>query len=279
MMKRILALLIAGCVLASGVAGCTSARDDSGKIRVPTLVPVNEVQVGDCMLSGLSDGTIKQLPIVPCDQPHVGQFFCITPILTTNYPSEDDASREALENCVPKFLEFTGGSYYAATDYDFEWVIPTEAAWVKGPRVIRAIVRRVDSTPLTGDLKGTMTGLPHVVGWPRVGDCTADISSDKWRGGVELVPCSSPHYYEVFASETVGVPPATDAELKERATTFCMNEYTKFSGVPFVASNGLTMFPVTISVEGWKSSPNHDASCWVGKRKGGMVGSLKDSKK
>lgn len=279
MMKRALALAATLCVVASGLAGCAQVRDRSGKITTPTVLSWSESEVGDCIANEVKEGALLKLPFVPCDQPHVGQVFCIASMPETEYPTDEEAGRDAHSECLPRFKSFFGGSYYAATDYDYTWIIPDKVSWAKGSHLIRAVLQRVDGAAFTGDLEGTMKGLPNVVGSPDIGQCTAKPVPGKWRGGLGIVDCNASHYYEVFAAQRLTTQPTSDAELKAQSDAFCKTEYKTFTGVAFTGAGGLVILPIHPSVEEWARTPFPEISCFVGKIAGGVVGSLKGSMK
>lgn len=279
MTKRTLAVLAAVVLALAGLAGCSSARDSNGNITAPTTLKWNEVKAGDCVSSIPTADSIDKLPVVPCKTPHKAQLFCAAELPAGSYPTQDQVQLTVLTSCLPTFKTFFGGSYFAASDYELTWIYPDQTAWAKGSHTVRAMVDRRDSADLTSDLKGTMTALADVVSVPGAGQCTGDPSSKKWNdGGVEIIDCAKPHYYEVYGTQPVTAKPASDAEIKAAMTTFCKDQYATFMGIDYDKGT-MSIFALYPHVDTWDNTPNRSIVCMVGTDTGDLTGSLKDSKK
>ena len=279
MTNRALALLAAACLALTGLSGCSSARDADGNITTATTLKWSEVKEGDCVASIPSADSIDKLPVVPCKTPHKAQLYCAAELPAGSYPTQDQVQLTVLTTCIPVFKTFFGGSYFAATDYELQWIYPDTTAWAKGSHTVRAMIVRRDNADLTAGLKGTMTALANVEAEPAVGQCTGDLSNTKWNdGGIEILDCAKPHYYEVYAAQVVTAKPASNAEVKAAMTTFCKDQYVTFMGIEYDRGT-MSIRPIVPLVEAWEGTPYRSIECLVGTDSGGVTGSLKDSKK
>ena len=78
---------IGGIIALAAVAGSKDvSRTADGSVTKAGNVSPNNVRVGDCLkLSGFT-GTVKTLPVVPCDQPHNAQAFANVTVPGSSYP-------------------------------------------------------------------------------------------------------------------------------------------------------------------------------------------------
>ncbi len=280
MTKRALAGLAALGLALAGVAGCAASGGPAPRvITSATTLALADARVGDCVGSVPKSQAVALLAAVPCSQPHEAQVFCAPTLTATAPPSPDQLQFQVLTDCLPQFKTFFGGSYFAATDYKLNWFLPDEAGWTSGSRAVRVVVVRGDGVAISGDLKGTMTALPNVVGVPTDDQCTGPLTGTSWNAdGVEIIDCAKPHYYEVYATLPVTTPPTTDDQIKAAMSEFCTSQYQTFTGAAY-DKGGLTIRPFYPSVATWPSTPFRTITCLLGSDAGGITGSLKGSKK
>jgi hypothetical protein len=280
MYKRALTLVAVATIAVTGLAGCSSARDSSGKITKPTTLKWGDLQAGDCVAGTASEDSIEKLPVVPCDQTHKAQVFGVATLSGFAYPTDDEVQAQVLDQCVPTFKTFFGGSYYAAVDYKLTWIQPDKSSWTSNTRTVKCMTRKQDDGDISADLKGTMTGLANVVSNPEVGACTGDVANAQWNDdGVEIVDCAKPHFYEIYAAEPMTtIKPASDNDIKTEVTTFCKAQFESFVGLSFDSST-LDVRSNHPSMSSWDATSKHDIQCMVGSDAGGITDTLKGAKK
>lgn len=127
------ALLIGAGVAVGAISGGTSSLD---------------VKAGDC-LRELPTGTrIVTVPVVACDQPHVGEAYALLEIPKGGFPG--GAAVEAFtQNCDAALQRYAPGAY-ADDSVGIYTLYPTRLSWSFGDRVVTCIA--VTETPRTGSI-------------------------------------------------------------------------------------------------------------------------------
>ena len=143
----ILALVVVGLV-AGGTGGGndpTTSLADSGDVNVQRLAP------GQC-LNGLKEGSaIRDLPAVPCAQPHEGEVFAVFDLADGDFPGDDKVAQLAEDGCVDRLKPYASK---AADDPDVEiyFLHPTSTSWRLGDQGV-ACVAMSSTGKVTGSIK------------------------------------------------------------------------------------------------------------------------------
>lgn len=148
-------LLGAALVAVLLTAGCGGApRNDAGQVTAPATTDAFQVKVGDCT-GDLSTGTVSDVGLIPCDQPHYYEAYASKQMTDTTYPGETDTQDQADTFCADEFKPWMGKSiddskYGAGVRYFY----PTSSSWEMKDREILCFVGSSDGT-IKGSLKGT----------------------------------------------------------------------------------------------------------------------------
>lgn len=128
------------------------------------------------------------------------------------------------------------------------------------------------SGPATPTASPTAPGAAQL----EVGDCTGDLDlSGASISGVQAVPCSEPHFYEVHAVVPVTgeVFPGPEA-LGEQAKAACTDSFADYVGVAQPYSRYAAAY-LAADEAAWAAPENRVITCLVGSADGGLVGSAK----
>lgn len=268
-----LALTLAGCTpTAVGGPGSVAApgTESSAASSTPTA-PVTVLKVGDCTGPvDLTGASISSLPAIGCDEPHYYEVHGVFPITGDTYPGAATLGDQAATACAPSFLAYVGvepeyGRYASA------YIAPDPAAWVVQEN--RAI------TCLAGSAEGGLVGSAKgdVLVFPKKGQCTGPQNVPVLE--VEIIDCSAPHAYEVFAAKDADAKDAPTKEEEDKLfTSVCQAGFKDFVGI----DAGKSKYEVTYFLAGadvWKKVADHRIVCSAGSPKGGITGSLEGVKK
>ncbi|MCA0295461.1 MAG: septum formation family protein [Actinobacteria bacterium] len=112
----------------------------------------------------------------------------------------------------------------------------------------------------------------------RVGDCLDKLPSES-ADALPLLPCSSPHYWEAFATSTLTASdfPGNPA-VKEQAQQACDAEFEPFIGLAAKKSK-LDLTMLTPTRETWTQAGDREVVCLVGSSTGNITGTLKGAAK
>jgi hypothetical protein len=264
-----LVLSLAGCTPAGGptVAGPGPASTQPASSAQPVAV----LKVGDCTGPvDLTGASISSLPAISCDQPHFYEVHGIFPIAGDAYPDPGVLPEQAKSECAPSFVDYVGvapeyGRYASA------YIAPDAAAWiVPENRMITCLVGSADGG-LVGSAKGD-----YLI-FPKTGQCTGPQNVPALE--VELIDCSLPHSYEVFAAKKVdGKTAPGKTELDKLFASVCQAGFKDFVGI----DAGKSKYEVTYflaATEVWPKVADHRIVCSAGLPGGGIKGSLKGVKK
>lgn len=110
-----------------------------------------------------------------------------------------------------------------------------------------------------------------------VGDCLGDLAKTSIEN-VQLIPCSSAHYWEAYASMNLaGASIPAENEITQQADQFCVTEFEKFIAIPADQSEYAWSY-LYPSEETWNSG-DREITCLAGLDSGGVTGTLKGIKK
>lgn len=114
---------------ALGLAGCTAEgpRNSAGQVTAPVPTDVFSLQVGDCT-GPLTSGTVGQVTLVPCAQPHAWEVFAATELQGDAFPGAGKVQDQAEEFCNDQFKVFVGVAVNKS-EYHLTVLQPTKQTW------------------------------------------------------------------------------------------------------------------------------------------------------
>ncbi|MCW5954553.1 MAG: septum formation family protein [Propionibacteriaceae bacterium] len=135
---------------ALGFAGCSAEgpRNSAGQVTASAPTDAFSLQVGDCT-GPLTSGTVGEVTLVPCSQPHAWEVFAATELQGDDFPGAGKVQDLAEEFCNDQFKAFIGLSV-SKSDYHLTVLQPTKQTWNDaGDRQV---------TCLAGDGEGKIEG-------------------------------------------------------------------------------------------------------------------------
>ena len=147
-MSRI--VVAAAAALALGLAGCAAEEPRSPSGQVTTSVPTDafSLQIGDCT-GPLTSGTVGELTLIPCAEPHAWEAFAATDLQGDEFPGAGKVQDQSEEFCNDQFKAFIGVSV-GKSKYHLTVLQPTKQTWNDaGDRQV---------TCLAGDGEGKIEG-------------------------------------------------------------------------------------------------------------------------
>lgn len=143
---------VAGIVLAAVIGAVasstgndpTASSSDTGDVNVQKLTP------GQC-LNGLEESsTIRNLPVVPCSQPHEGEVFAVFTLTDDDYPGDDEMAQKAEDGCGER-LETHAPKAADDPDLVVYFLHPTRSSWRLGDKGVTCV-----ATYSTGKVTGSI---------------------------------------------------------------------------------------------------------------------------
>lgn len=126
----------------------TSAAED------PEQVHALDLNVGDCLTDETSEGSIEEVGVVDCAQPHTGEIyhgFDVAEGPDGQIPDTIDADAE--NGCVDAFAGFVGVPWEQSV-LGISWMQPSPDTWEAGDREVLCVVLE-DGVDTTGSLEGS----------------------------------------------------------------------------------------------------------------------------
>jgi uncharacterized membrane protein len=140
-------LVVAGIGSALLRASDTDSPATTPALPTPSsgaVVGATELAVGDCLILP-SEDEFSDVRALPCADPHDGEVIYTAAHPGTAYPSNDEFSAYADQNCTPAFKTYTGSAYDDQDVLDIGWFTPTSGGWDDGNRTVTCYL-----TPLAG---------------------------------------------------------------------------------------------------------------------------------
>ena len=146
------AVLFAGLLLAGGCSdgGPPAAAPDTS--TTATSADAFAVGVGDCVDATTGSGEVTGVPVVSCDEPHVGEAYAEVRMTGSGSFPGEDAVVESARGCEAPFERFVGVSL-AGSQLQVTYFHPTPESWRMGDREILCIVSD-PAGPVVGSLRG-----------------------------------------------------------------------------------------------------------------------------
>lgn len=135
------------------VAALTSGNDpnDPASLADGDDVKVQQLTTGQC-LNGLEESSaIRNLPVVPCTQPHEGEVFAVFELTDGDYPGDAEVARLAEDGCVDR-LESSVPKAADDPNLEIYFLHPTRSSWRLGDQGVTCVA--MSSTgKVTGSIK------------------------------------------------------------------------------------------------------------------------------
>jgi len=126
-------------------------RNTAGEVTASAPADAFSLRVGDCT-GRLTTGTIEQVVLVPCAEPHSWEVFGTTDLDGDKYPGAGAVQDEAEDFCNARFKAFVGLSV-GKSDYDLTVLQPTRQTWTSaGDRAVTCLVGK-DGGEIEGSLE------------------------------------------------------------------------------------------------------------------------------
>lgn len=132
----------------SAASGTSAAAED------PEQVHSLDLNVGDCLTDETSEGSIEEVGVVDCAQPHTGEIyhgFDVAEGPDGQIPDTIDADAE--NGCVDAFAGFVGVPWEQSV-LGISWMQPSPDTWEAGDREVLCVVME-DGVDTTGSLEGS----------------------------------------------------------------------------------------------------------------------------
>jgi hypothetical protein len=137
MNPRILAILVAGCVV---TAACTAG--------------VLTLETGTCFDDPESFEEVSDVPVVDCSEPHDNEVIGSFDLPAGGYPGDAVVASRAEEGCLVRFEPYVGIDFPSSI-YDLGWFTPTSESWDVGDREVICFVYDVTFARITGSVAGS----------------------------------------------------------------------------------------------------------------------------
>jgi hypothetical protein len=101
-------------------------------------VKVQQLKTGQC-LNGLEESSaIRNLPVVPCAQPHEGEVFAVFELADGDYPGDQAVAKLAEDGCVDR-LETSAPKAADNPDLEIYFLHPTRSSWRLGDQGVTCV--------------------------------------------------------------------------------------------------------------------------------------------
>jgi hypothetical protein len=118
--------------------------------------PLSESPPGPCYDLETDNGVLTDWTEVSCDGPRQVEVSFAALFEEGPFPGDDYLKDNAAETCLNAFETYVGISP-DESEYDFNWLVPTESQWADGIRKGICLVVSDDGSTLTGTVKGSET--------------------------------------------------------------------------------------------------------------------------
>jgi len=123
--------------------------DDGPTSAFPTA------EVGECINNDFDGGTISQLDVVPCSEPHVGEAFHVFDLPEGDFPGQAALESAITEECTGSVFEDYVGEPYQTSAVYISPLTPTAQTWEQGDREVICFLVTEDGSPTTGSFEGS----------------------------------------------------------------------------------------------------------------------------
>ena len=136
----------------TAVPSTTTATTAPPTSAGPEDADVFTLAVGDCLVDATAEGEVREVPVVPCDQPHTSEIYYSHTLGGDTLPSQSEIEDIVDAECVSRFEGFVGIPYPDSALL-VTWLEPTPGSWAAGDRDLLCLA----SGP-AGEVVGTLEG-------------------------------------------------------------------------------------------------------------------------
>jgi len=144
---------IPAILIALAVGYFTQARrGGDGGITDGGTLQVQDLQVGDCFNSADAD-EISEVDARPCTDTHEFELYHVaTHPGSGAFPTEDAWVTFIVDECTPAFASYVGLAYEASV-LEIQPLLPTEAGWDDGDKVVQCLLLDPANQALTASMR------------------------------------------------------------------------------------------------------------------------------
>ena len=118
------------------------------------FTPLSESPPGPCFDLETESGVVTGWNEVSCEGPRQVEVSFAALFEEGPFPGDDYLNDNGADTCLNAFETYVGISP-DQSEYDVNWLVPTEDQWADGVRKGICLVVRDDGSPLTGTVKGS----------------------------------------------------------------------------------------------------------------------------
>ncbi|MEX1249276.1 MAG: septum formation family protein [Acidimicrobiia bacterium] len=130
------------------IQGVEEVVDEFGSIALVPGPP------GPCYDLEVEDGLVTGWAEVSCDGPRDVEAFFWAEFNDEPFPGDEYIADAAADTCAEAFEVYVGTTV-GQSQYDLDWIVPSEATWAEGDREAVCLVVSGTGSPLTGTVKGS----------------------------------------------------------------------------------------------------------------------------
>jgi hypothetical protein len=131
-------LWLVGIVAAIAIFGDGEPdRDASGQVTTTQNTRADKLRVGDCVSEISEAAEVRDLELVPCDQPNGGKVFAVFELPAGKWPGLTGVQAAAEKGCVDRW---TATGKQLADGEDIIYLHPVETGWSLGDRGTTCLV-------------------------------------------------------------------------------------------------------------------------------------------
>lgn len=145
-----------GVVIAIAVVGVVlnARRDDSGQIAAGGNLQIQDLRIGDCFnLKDEAADSVSDVDAKPCGESHKYELYHVASMGEGDYPSDDQLSGFAEQECVGAFTDYVGTTYETSA-LDVVYFTPSRDAWDGGDRSVQCAAYDPNNAAMVGTLQG-----------------------------------------------------------------------------------------------------------------------------
>lgn len=148
----IFTVIIAIAIIAA--IASSPSRDASGRVTDGGTVDSTAVRSGDCV-TGLREGTVTGVQVVPCGQPHQGEAYSVFDLSFSSWPGLSAVESAAQDRCSSDFEPFVGKAL-SDSELTLFYLYPKDRARYEGRNDHEVVcLASIDTGTLTGTVRGS----------------------------------------------------------------------------------------------------------------------------
>ncbi|MEV6416789.1 DUF4190 domain-containing protein [Kribbella sp. NPDC051718] len=111
-------------------------RDASGQVTTTVKTKPDKLKVGDC-ITGIEEGTVRDIKVQPCDQPNGGKVFAVFELPAGEWPGLAAVQAAAEKGCTDRFKAL---KQTPDKPSDVFFLHPIENGWTLGDRTATCLL-------------------------------------------------------------------------------------------------------------------------------------------